>query len=144
MTESTADSYGYYWPKEPLASLLHGISGDDLTTLLMAVGDNATWKQSTKVEGYHAMRYSASLAGNIRLRALVCPDPSFGHARLAGNDWALTVQLYTYSPSAKHTEKVCVPTKTGRVQFNAYDPVVERPNNFKRDLVLLRMFDLIP
>lgn len=132
-----------HWPKEPLAPLLHGISGDDLTSLLMAVGNNASWKRHTTVDGYHAMRYSASLAGNIRLRALVCPDPSFGHARLSGGDWVLTVQLYTHLPSARHTEKVCVPTKNGLMQFYAYDPVIERHDNFKRDLVLMRMFDLI-
>ena len=141
--ESTPDKNGYYWPKLPLAPLLHGITADDISTLLQAVADAAHWRRSTKIEGYHAMLYSARLTGNLRLGGMVCPDPSFGHARLSGDGWSLTVQLYTYSPLDAHTEKVVVPTKTGLVQFNGHHPVITNPPAFKRDMALLRMFDVI-
>lgn len=142
--ESTCDGHGYYWPKKPLTPLLHGITAEDVETLLRKVADAAHWRRQTRVEGYHAMLYSARLAGNLRLGAMVCPDPSFGHARLSGDDWKLTVQLYTYSPLTANTEKMVVPTKTGLVQFNAYQPLIQNRSAFKRDMALLRMFDVIP
>lgn len=143
IVESTPDANGYYWPKLPLTPLLHGITGEDVSILLQAVAASSHWKRATRIEGYHAMLYSARLAGNLRLGAMVCPDPSFGHARLSGRNWTLTVQLYSYSPLSANTEKVVVPTKTGLVQFNGHDPIITNPAAFKRDMALLRMFDVI-
>lgn len=131
------------WPKLSLTLLLHGIQAKDFEALVQEVVEAAHWRRTTQVEGYHAMLYSARLAGNLRLGAMVCPEPSFGHARLSGSDWRLTLQLYTYSPVATHTEKVCVPTESGLVQFNGHDPFITNPPAFKRDMTLLRMFGVI-